>query len=253
MRVAMVTGGAGGLAQGMTHGLLRMGYKVCLLDRSEEAGTAVAQKLAAAHGDDAVMFILCDVSKSHEFEAAWDTCEERLGAPNLLVNNAAVCDEMEPQKMVDVNVTGAILGTTLAQSRMRRSGGGAVLNIASSTGLSGLYLTPVYSATKHAVVGLTTSFGHPALYAESKVKMLCLCPGAFLSPLLKSTRRNPDTLNLKFGVNPLTIQDVAAGALKLLQEGANGAVMVLEKGKEPWYHTQPSVDHGFFAKEAPQE
>jgi len=258
MSVAIVTGAAGGLGQGITEALLRDQYSVCMLDVSEERGTAAAKKLAEVHGEERVLFVLCDITKKHEYEAAWSTCEEKLGTPSLLVNNAGVLDEANPQKMVDVNVMAVIHGTTIAQKRMRRDGereGGVVLNVASSTGLCGFPLTPVYAATKHAVVGLSTSYGHPTQFAATGVKVLCLCPGGFLTPLLiNRPNLNPD-LDARglYGLNPMKVEEIAAAAMRLLKEGKNGAVMVLEKGNEPHYHTEPRVDHGFYRKDGTVE
>jgi len=257
MSVAIVTGAAGGLGQGITEALLRDQYSVCMLDVSEERGTAAAKKLAEVHGEERVLFVLCDITKRHEYEAAWDTCKEKLGAASLVVNNAGVVDEVNHQRTVDINLMAVIHGTTIAQKRMRRDGereGGVVLNIASSTGLYAFPLCPIYCATKHAVVGLSTSYGHPTQFAATGVKVVCLCTSSFLSPLLLNQPPiNPDLDSDLWDINPMPIEDVVATAMRLLKEGKNGSVMVLEKGKAAYYHSEPRVDHGFYRKDGTVE
>src|SRR5208282_4728926 len=134
------------------------GMRVAIGDVDAEAARQTASEL----GRSAVALAL-DVTDRDSFSAFLDGAEEQLGPLDVLVNNAGIMqvgrfideDDLTAQRMVDINLHGVILGTKLALERMLPRDRGHIVNISSQAGKYGAPGGATYSATKHAVVGLT--------------------------------------------------------------------------------------------------
>ena len=143
-RIAVVTGGATGLGRQMAEALAELGAGVALAARDGERCADAARDLAAAHGVAAAGFA-CDVSDADDVERLAEAVADRLGRADVLVNNAGTAWGAPPedmplrgwQKVVDVNLTGTFLCTQAFGRAMIAAGGGAIVNVASVTGLRG--------------------------------------------------------------------------------------------------------------------
>ena len=157
-QVVAITGGARGIGRATASTLAGRGMRVAIGDLDIEA----AREAAAALGPSAVALPL-DVTDRGSFTAFLDRVEEQLGPLDVLVNNAGIMhvgrfvdeDDLSARRMVDINIHGVILGTKLALARMIPRRRGHIVNIASVAGRYGSPGGATYSATKHAVVGLT--------------------------------------------------------------------------------------------------
>jgi NADP-dependent 3-hydroxy acid dehydrogenase YdfG len=155
---AAITGAARGIGRATAEAFLRKGMKVAIGDVDLDA----AQKTALELGPSAVALPL-DVTDRASFTAFLDRAEEQLGPIDVLVNNAGIMqvgrfideDDLTARRMVDINIHGVILGTKLALERMIPRDRGHIVNISSQAGKFGTPGGATYSATKHAVVGLT--------------------------------------------------------------------------------------------------
>jgi NADP-dependent 3-hydroxy acid dehydrogenase YdfG len=155
---AAITGGARGIGRATAEALLRKGMKVAIGDVDFDA----AQKTASELGPSTVALPL-DVTDRASFSAFLDGAEEQLGPVDVLVNNAGIMqvgrfideDDLTARRMVDINIHGVILGTKLALERMIPRDRGHIVNISSQAGKFGSPGGATYSATKHAVVGLS--------------------------------------------------------------------------------------------------
>jgi NAD(P)-dependent dehydrogenase (short-subunit alcohol dehydrogenase family) len=155
---AAITGGARGIGRATAEALLGVGMRVAIGDVDIEA----ARKTASELGPSAVALPL-DVTSRESFQSFLDQAEEQLGAVDVLVNNAGIMqigrfideDDLTARRMIDINLHGVILGTKLALDRMLPRGRGHIVNVASQAGKFGTPGGATYSATKHAVVGLT--------------------------------------------------------------------------------------------------
>jgi NAD(P)-dependent dehydrogenase (short-subunit alcohol dehydrogenase family) len=151
-----ITGGARGIGRATAEACLRAGHRVAIADLD----LALTQETARAIGAEAFQV---DVVDRASFAAFLDGAEERLGPLDALVNNAGIFHlglfaEETPEhtvRQVEVNVLGVMHGTRLALDRFLPRGRGHIVNIASSAGLIASAGGATYSATKHAVVGLT--------------------------------------------------------------------------------------------------
>jgi NADP-dependent 3-hydroxy acid dehydrogenase YdfG len=155
---AAITGAARGIGRSTAEAFLRQGMKVAIGDVDVEA----AQKTASELGPSAVALPL-DVTDRASFTAFLDEAERQLGPLDVLVNNAGIMqigrfldeDDLTARRMVDINIHGVILGMKIALPRMIARDRGHVVNISSQAGKFGAPGGATYSATKHAVVGLT--------------------------------------------------------------------------------------------------
>ncbi|KAG8309972.1 hypothetical protein J6590_072740 [Homalodisca vitripennis] len=103
------------------------------------------------------------------------------GGLDIVINNAGIFNDRFWELEVDVNLNGVIRGTLLALrflGREKGGRGGAVVTTASTLGLQPCAAVPIYTATKHALIGFTRSFGDPFHMNLSGVRVMAVCPGA---------------------------------------------------------------------------
>ncbi|XP_070566886.1 uncharacterized protein [Ptychodera flava] len=104
-KVAMITGGCGGIGRALAERFLQEGAKgVSILDINDERGNDVVKELTQSYGTDRVSYIHCDVSSETEFRAAFEETKRKYGAINLLCNNAGILNEIELEKTLDINL-----------------------------------------------------------------------------------------------------------------------------------------------------
>ncbi|MDT5345398.1 MAG: hypothetical protein QOE52_4582 [Mycobacterium sp.] len=157
-RVVAITGAARGIGLATAKAFVARGAKVAIGD----IDIYLAKQAAAGLGGDIVALPL-DVTSPQSFAEFFDDAERALGPLDILVNNAGVMFDGEfvaesrstEDKMIDVNLRGAILGCKLAAERFTSRGGGSIINIASMAGVGGFPGVATYCATKFGVVGLT--------------------------------------------------------------------------------------------------
>lgn len=157
-KVVAITGGARGIGKATATALIRRGARVAIGDLDLD----LAEKTASELGGNAVAFKL-DVTDRASFADFLDAAEKELGPIDVLINNAGIMPvgpfEKETDEtarlMIDINLHGVIFGCKLALERMIPRGEGHIVNIASQAGKAGIPGGATYSATKHAVVGLS--------------------------------------------------------------------------------------------------
>lgn len=181
-RVALVTGGAQGLGEGMARALAAAGARVVVADLQDEAGAAVAASIGGT-------FVHLDVTDDASWETALAEAVEAAGGLDVVVNNAGVeitsllvdLDPAQARTMLDVNVLGTALGIKHAFRAMRPEGaagrGGVVVNVASVAASIAFPAIAVYSATKSAVDRLTRVAAMESGKLGYGVRVNCVYPG----------------------------------------------------------------------------
>jgi NADP-dependent 3-hydroxy acid dehydrogenase YdfG len=157
-KVVAITGGARGIGRATAAALARKGAKVAIGDIDAE----LAQRTASELGSGVVAFPL-DVTDRGSFERFLEQVEAQLGPLDALVNNAGIMllsdfaqeSDAAAARQIDINLHGVITGSKLALARFVPRRGGHLVNVASTAGKAGVPGGATYSATKHAVVGLT--------------------------------------------------------------------------------------------------
>ncbi|XP_069573734.1 15-hydroxyprostaglandin dehydrogenase [NAD(+)] [Brachyistius frenatus] len=250
-KTAVLTGAAMGIGKAMTEILLKNGARVALLDMNEAAGQSLLEALNKDFGPEKTLFLNCNVESEQQIKAAFQKTAETFGGIDVLCNNAGILNESTWEKTVSVNLMGAIRGTYLALEHMSQlSGGrgGVIVNTASLAGVGPLPSCPVYTASKHGVVGFTRAMAAASAASGYGIRVNVLCPGFVQTDLITTI---PDKLGQfshlvdatqqiveKIGI--ITASEVAECLLELVtDETKNGeALLVLPRGKT--YVTFPS-------------
>jgi NAD(P)-dependent dehydrogenase (short-subunit alcohol dehydrogenase family) len=181
----LVTGGASGIGAACVQAFAAAGYQVTFGDVQQEKGAALAAKL----GTNAA-FVPMDVRSEADFEQAVKSVVDRCGRLDCLVNNAAIAGVIGPiagipldeyEHACSIIQRSVFLGMREAARAMQPRKRGAIVNIASISGLAGGYGPHVYSACKAAVLALTRSVALEL--AESGIRVNAVCPGNIETPI----------------------------------------------------------------------
>jgi NADP-dependent 3-hydroxy acid dehydrogenase YdfG len=212
---AAITGAARGIGRATAAAFIRQGMRVALGDLDLDA----AARTAAELGDSAVALEL-DVTDRASFSAFLDNAEEQLGPLGILVNNAGILqvgrfvdeDDLTARRMVDINLHGVILGMKLALERMVPRDRGHIINISSQAGKFGAPGGATYSATKHAVVGLTEAIRGELRLMGAHIDV------SYVMPTVVNTELGSG-LGAVRGMSNLEPTDVADAIVEALQLG----------------------------------
>lgn len=225
---ALITGAAGGIGEAVARRLAAAGARCVLVDRNP-----LVEKVAADLDGQAVVGDLTDPALSHRAVAA---VGDRL---DLLVLNAGMnCADKDPatldldryQAVVGVNQHAVVWGLRAALPIMRRQGGGSIVVTASRAGLEATPQDPVYSMTKHAVVGLVRSLS--GRLAREGIRLSVACPGLVDTPLTAGARDRFQAA----GIPMLSADEVAAAIEQLLRTGDPGTELVVQPGRPPLHY-----------------
>ena len=230
-KVALISGGARGMGASHARLLVAEGAKVVIGDILDDDGRALADELG-----DAARYVHLDVTQPEQWTAAAKTAVDEFGRLNVLVNNAGIINygplktfDLEKWRQVlDVNVTGTLLGIQAAIDPMTAAGGGSIVNISSIEGLRGAPWVHGYVASKWAVRGLTKSAALEL--APNNIRVNSIHPGFIRTQM---TAKIPqDMLNIPLG-RPGEPQDVSTFVLFLASDEssyATAAEFVIDGG-----------------------
>jgi len=180
-RVAVVTGGNGGIGLGMARGLAAAGATVVVAARNRaksEAAVAELARLGARSG-----LVALDVANADSCRAMVDETVDRFGRLDILVNNAGMSIRKPPedyavaewQAVLDTNLTGAFVCTQAVHPVMSSNGGGKIINIGSMMAIFGAAYAAAYAASKGALVQLTKSLA--IAWAKDNIQVNAVMPG----------------------------------------------------------------------------
>ena len=198
-RVAIVTGGNGGIGLGMAKGLAAAGAAVVIAARNREKSERVVAELESLGGRAA--FMPLDVADPQSCRALVGESVERLGRLDILVNNAGMSIRKPPEsytieewhRVLDTNLTGALVCCQAAYPHMQRQGGGKIVNIGSMMAIFGAAYAAAYSASKGAIVQLTKSLA--TAWAKDNIQVNAVLPGWIDTELTRDARHQVPGLN----------------------------------------------------------
>lgn len=200
-KVALVTGGGTGIGRATAIAFAREGASVVIGNRNSEAGEAVVKAIQDAGGQ--ASFLRTDVSSEDDVKALIEHAVATYGRLDVAFNNAGIGGAAGPlaeqssdnyDKVMDINVKGVWMSMKYEIRAMLKSGGGAIVNNSSVGGLVGFAGVSVYSASKHAVMGLTKSAALE--YSSHGVRVNAVNPAVIRTPmaegLAKLRKGEPD-------------------------------------------------------------
>ncbi len=230
-RVALVTGASAGIGRAAALALAAEGARVVVSDIVIEAGEETVSLIRAAGGD--ATFVRADVSDEPDVVALVQAALDTYGRLDCAVNNAGIEGTLSPvgdctladwQRVIDINLTGVFLCLREEINAMLSRGSGSIVNIASVYGLRASSGSPAYTASKHAVVGLTKSAA--GAYAAQGVRINAICPGFIQTAMVERVLElAPDAEEGIVARHPIgrlgTPEEVAAAVLWLCSDVAS--------------------------------
>lgn len=193
-KVALITGGYGGMGRASARLFAKEGAVVFVAGRDAERGEALAQEITGGGGK--AYFVELDVTNQGQWDSAIARVREKAGALHILMNvvgsNALVMfpeiDVDEWNKIFDINVVATLRGIQTCAPLMKESGGGSIVNVGSVAGISGNF-SAGYSSSKWALEGLSRSAAY--IYADWGIRCNVIQPGLIETDMTAAMTGNP--------------------------------------------------------------
>jgi 2-dehydro-3-deoxy-D-gluconate 5-dehydrogenase len=200
-KVAVVTGGNGGIGLGMARGLAEAGAGIAIVARNEAKSAAAVAELKKA-GTKAIA-VTADVTDKAAVTAMVQRVRRELGRIDILVNNAGInirksphaLDLEEWDSVIRTNLTSAFLCSQAVYPAMKEAGGGKIINIGSMMSIFGASFAPAYAASKGGIVQFTRSCA--VAWAADNIQINAVLPGWIDTDLTRRARQEIDGLHDK--------------------------------------------------------
>lgn len=243
-QTVIVTGAAVGIGAAIATRFVREGANVVLADIQLDKAQALAESLQDENGQ--ALALQTDVSRGEDIERMVAAAREHFGGLDILVNNAGVMDRMEPVGHVTderwdfiwaVNTTAVMRAMRAVIPHFQKQQRGVIVNVASTAGLNGGHAGAAYTASKHAVVGLTKNTAF--MYVEDGIRCNAIAPGGVETPMVAGLtnldERGGKRQALAMPLAPRFAQpeEIAAVALFLATDESsflNGAIVKADGG-----------------------
>jgi NAD(P)-dependent dehydrogenase (short-subunit alcohol dehydrogenase family) len=207
-KVAIVTGGASGIGRTTAQFYARDGARVVVSDVDQKMGEETVRMIEESGGE--AVFIRADVSDPENCRALVDVTVERFGRLDVAFNNAGIGGEQNPtadysvegwQRLIGINLSGVFYCMKYEIPAMLKSGGGAIVNMASILGRVAFANSPAYVTSKHGVVGLTQNAA--VEYGQQGIRVNSVGPGFIRTPLIAEIEADEQIRNLLVSMHPI--------------------------------------------------
>lgn len=242
-QVALVTGAANGIGRATAQAFASAGLKVVVSDVDVTGGEQTVDLIRQAGGE--ALFVRCDVSRDAEVQALMTSVIEAYGRLDYAFNNAGIeiekgrlneGSEAEFDAIMGVNVKGVWLCMKYQLPLLMAQGGGAIVNTASVAGLGAAPKMSIYSASKHAVIGLTKSAAIE--FAKKKVRVNAVCPAVIDTDMFRRAyESDPKKGEFAIAMHPVgrigKVEEIAAAVLYLCSDAAaftTGQALAIDGG-----------------------
>ena len=193
-RVAIVTGGNGGIGLGMARGLAEAGASIVVAGRDEDKNAAAVRELEGLGGKATAVRV--DVTDEASCRTMVQSALDRFGRLDILVNNAGTNVRKQPEAytleewhlILETNLTSAFMCSQAAYPAMRQGGGGKIVMIGSMMSIFGASFTSAYAASKGGIVQLAKALG--CAWAKDNIQVNAVLPGWIDSALTRQARRD---------------------------------------------------------------
>ena len=244
-KIAVITGAASGIGKAIAMTYAKQGAKLVISDINLDGVKAVAQEITKKGGQ--AIAIKTDVAKKRDIDEMIDLAIDKYGKLDILVNNAGIMDNMQPvdeideatwRRIMDVNVFSVLFASKKAvQVFKKQANGGVIINIASVGGIRGSRAGVMYTASKHAVIGITKNIAY--MYAKTGIRCNAIAPGG-VNTNISSCMTNPSQFGMGRVMEGVANsprmgepEEIAGPALFLASDQSslvNGAVLVADGG-----------------------
>ena len=242
-KVAIITGGAGGLGAAEAVLFAGEGAKVLITDINEDGLKDVSNQITASGGT--VHYMKHDVTSEQDWNEVVKKAIELYGAIHILVNNAGITGNImhsleetsldEFKKVVDINLISQFIGIKAVVPHMKKNKGGSIINISSIAGIVGSAKATAYTASKGAVRSFTK--GAAAEFAGDNIRVNSVHPGYVDTPMTRGLQNPEEFKKMAIGITPLGREavpdEVAFGVLYLASDESSyttGSEMVIDGG-----------------------
>lgn len=245
-KVAVITGAASGMGRAMALLFAEKGSKIIAADINQARLDTLEKDITANGGT--VTTVIADMSKEEDIENMIQAALTHYGKLDILVNNAGIMDNFGPvgevensvwEKVMKINVNGPFIAMRAAVKIFLAQGNGVILNISSLGGLNGARAGAAYTASKHAVIGLTKNTGF--IYAKSGIRCNAIAPGAVNTNIGETIDNSKMSALAKDRLMPGMVlsprsgepSEIAKTALFLVSDDAsfiNGEIVVVDGG-----------------------
>jgi 2-dehydro-3-deoxy-D-gluconate 5-dehydrogenase len=243
-KVAIVTGGNGGIGLGMARGLANAGASVVVLGRNEAKSKAAAEAITTETGVE-TLAVTADVSNPAEVDRAVAEVLDRFQRIDILFNNAGINIRKPPQdltlddwnQVLNVNLTSAFLTSKAVYPAMKKAGGGKIVNIGSMTSIFGSSFAAAYSTSKGGIVQLTKSLA--LAWAADNIQVNAILPGWFDTEMTQQAREQIS------GLHERVLSRIAAGRWATPDDMAGTAVWLASRASDYVTGVAIPVDGGY--------
>lgn len=207
-KVAIVTGASSGIGRSVALLYAKNGANVVVSDVDDARGAETVDLIQKAGGQAA--YCHADVSNAEDCEKLVDFTTEKYGRLDLACNNAGIGGEANQtgaysiegwEKVIGINLSGVFFCMRYQIPAMLKTGGGAIVNLASILGQVGFATAPAYAAAKHGVIGLTRTAALE--YGKQSIRVNSVGPGFINTPMISNLDKNPDVHNMLVGLHPI--------------------------------------------------
>jgi 2-deoxy-D-gluconate 3-dehydrogenase len=243
-RVAIVTGGNGGLGLGMARGLASAGARLVIAARNRDKSLRAVAELEQL-GTAGALAIETDVTDQRSVENLLDETCARCGRLDILINNAGINIRKLPQhltlaewhRVIDTNLTSAYLCSHAAYPRMKQAGGGKIINVGSMMSMFGAGFAPAYAASKGGIVQLTKACA--SAWARDNIQVNAILPGWIDTELTQGARKEIP------GLHDNVLQRTPAGRWGTIDDLRGVAVFLGGPGSDFVTGASITVDGGY--------
>jgi NAD(P)-dependent dehydrogenase (short-subunit alcohol dehydrogenase family) len=245
-KVAIVTGASSGIGRSTALFYAREGAQVVVSDIDETGGQETVRLIQAAGSE--AFFVKTDVAIPADCDGLVKKTVKKFGRLDFACNNAGIGGEQNLtadysvegwQKVIAINLSGIFYCMKYEIPVMLKTGGGAIVNMASILGQVGFTGAPAYVAAKHGVIGLTKSAAIE--YAAKGIRVNSIGPAFIRTPMIASLEENAEALNMLVGLHPM-------GRLGLPEEVAELVIWLSSKRASFVTGAYYSVDGGYLAR-----
>lgn len=245
-KVAIVTGGNGGIGLGMARGLASAGSKIAVVGRNTEKSAEAASSLTSEFGVEAIA-LTADVASEADCNRIATEVLGQFKRIDILFNNAGINIRKPPHEMtleewrsvMDINLTSAFLLSKAVYPSMKAAGGGKIVNIGSMTSIFGAGFAPAYATSKGGIVQLTKS--QAIAWAADNIQVNAILPGWFETDLTRKARQEIT------GLHERVLARIPTGRWGIPDDMSGTAIWLAAKASDYVTGIAIAVDGGYTA------